>query len=93
MTYGLWSELQRPMLAAGGARPTVVSSSRSERSKVTLEGTATLDRTTVTQSFWDTLAREAPFEPENVQLEARFLRLSAAGAGVTIGSAIGEEKA
>ena len=81
------------MLAAGGARLTVVSSSSSERSKVTLEGTATLDRTMVTQSFWDTLAREAQFEPENVQLEVRFWRLSAAGAGVTMGSAIGEEKA
>lgn len=51
---------------------TAVSSSRSERFKVTPEGTATLDNTMVEHDFWETLAKDAPLEPENVQLVARF---------------------
>lgn len=51
------------------------------------EGTATADRMIVEQSFWETLALEAPAEPENVQLVARLARL---GASVMAGSATGE---
>lgn len=41
----------------------------------------------VEQDFWDTLACDAPVEPENVQVVALFPRL---GAWVMAGSAMGE---
>lgn len=63
---------------------TVVSSSRSLRSRVVPEGTATFDRTMVEHDFWDLLALDAPEEPEKVQLVALLARL---GASVIAGSA------
>lgn len=45
----------------------------------------------VEQSFWETLARDAPLEPEKVQLVALFLK-ECSGAAVIIGSATGEAK-
>lgn len=54
-----------------GSHLTWVPSSRSERSNVVPDGTATLDRTIVAHEAWDLLAEEAPCDPENVQL-ARF---------------------
>lgn len=58
------------------------------------EGTATAESTMVEHDFCDTLAKDAPFEPENVQLVAR-LASSGAGAGVMAaawGSATGEAR-
>lgn len=71
-----------------GSGPTVVSSGRSDRSRVTPDGTAMLDRTMVEHDFWEALAEAAPLEPEKVQLVARFTRLTS-GAGVTAGAAAG----
>jgi hypothetical protein len=65
---------------------TVVSSGRSLRSSVTPEGTATSDKIMVEQSFCDTLADDAPSDPENVQLVALF---SSDGGAVTAGFAAG----
>jgi hypothetical protein len=67
---------------------TVVSSARSERSKVTPEGTVMPDRTKVAHDFCETLAEEAPLEPEKVQLA--LLARVASGAGVTSGADTGE---
>lgn len=52
-----------------------------------------LSNTMVEHDFWDTLAEEAPSEPEKVQDEPRLLRSGALGAGVTRGSATGEPHA
>jgi hypothetical protein len=72
----------------------VVSSSRLDKSKVVPEGTTSEDKTRVAHDFWLTLAREAPDEPEKVQLVA-LLTWSAVGAGVMSGpgSATGEAAA
>lgn len=74
--------------AAGGCAKdsvlTVVSSARPERSKVVPDGTTSEDSTRVAHDFLLTLAREAPDEPEKVQLVA-LLTLSALGAGVMAG--------
>jgi hypothetical protein len=67
---------------------TVVSSGRSERSKVVPDGTAIAESTIVEHDFWDLLAEDAPLEPEKVQLVA-LLTISGAGAGVTAGAAWG----
>lgn len=71
----------------------MVPSSRSERSRVVPEGTARADRTMVAHDPWLTLAREAPDEPEKVQL---FLlaTFAADGGGVMTGtgSATGEAR-
>lgn len=73
---------------------TVVSSSRSERSSVTPEGTLSADRTIVAQSFWDTLASEYPSEPEKVQLVARLpLACDRSGAGVGRGAGAAKAEA
>lgn len=70
---------------------TVVSSSRSERSSVTPEGTVSADKTMVAQSFWDTLASEYPSDPEKVQLVAR-LPLASAKSGAGVGRGAGTAK-
>ena len=49
------------------------------------EGTATLERTIVAQSFCEALADAAPLDPENVQVDR--LARSAAGGGVMAGPA------
>jgi len=71
-----------------GAKLTVVPSARLDRSSVTPDGTATLLRTMVAHAFCDTLASDAPFDPEKVQLVA-LLATSAIGGGVIAGSALG----
>lgn len=48
------------------------------------DGTTSEDSTRVAQDFWLALAREAPDEPEKVQLVA-LLTFSALGAGVMAG--------
>lgn len=63
---------------------TVVSSSRSLRSRVVPEGTATSERMIVEQDFCDLLALDAPLDPEKVQLVALLARL---GASVIAGAA------
>jgi hypothetical protein len=45
---------------------TAVPSSRSVKSKVVPDGTATSDKTIVEQDFLDSLAEAAPLEPEKV---------------------------
>lgn len=56
------------------------------------EGTTRADRTMVAHEAWLTLAREAPDEPEKVQLS--LLTLAAVGGGVMAGagSATGEAR-
>lgn len=69
---------------------TVVSSSRSLRSRVVPEGTATSERMIVEHDFCDLLALDAPLEPEKVQLVALLARLGAwviAGAASATGEA------
>lgn len=66
---------------------TVVSSGKLLRSRVFPEGTATFDKMIVEQDFCETLAEDAPLEPEKVQLVA--LLSSKFGAGVMAGSATG----
>lgn len=63
---------------------TVVSSGKSDKSKVVPDGTATLDRTMVEHDFCDLLAEDAPLLPEKVQLVA-LLTSAGSGAGVTSG--------
>ena len=58
------------------------------RSNVTPDGTATADKMMVEQEVLDLLAREAPDEPEKVQVVARLARSGAAvGAGAAAGAA------
>jgi hypothetical protein len=65
---------------------TVVSSGRSERSRVVPEGTVMPDKTMVEHDFCDLLAEAAPLEPVKVQLVARFTS-NGLGAGVIAGRA------
>ncbi len=74
-----------------GSDFTVVLSGRAERSRVTPDGTATLDKTMVEHDFCDLLARDAPLAPKNVQLVARLTR-PGSGAGVISGPATGEAR-
>ena len=64
---------------------TVVSSAKLDRSRVVPEGTATSERTMVAHDDCDLEASAAPFEPEKVQLDARFTT-SGLGAGVMAGA-------
>lgn len=58
------------------------------KSSVTPDGTATDDKTMVEQDVLDLLARDAPLEPEKVQVVALLSRLGAAvGAGAAMGLA------
>lgn len=59
------------------------------KSSVTPDGTATDDRTIVEQDFLDLLAKDAPLEPEKVQVVAL---LSMSGAAVGSGAAMGLAK-